>query len=256
MRPSFDVQSAIWHQSGTGLASWQPVSRSNRNEARVRRLYLSVAPGIDRSPCQKPDYSPPSGAEISTSAVFSWIDAPPYSGYRLLFRRKDTGAIVASVDVGGNDAMICPNDSYCRFAGGMPKYPKLETREYEWVVFAKNSTGIWQWWHPGTWSSFYVMPRIPIAVTGEWIGNKLLLNWPSSPDTTQYRADIDNVFTKIYTEDYLCSTSACGGESDVRRVDYLERSGSCYGHVESMVDARRMAPRPKLTERHLLRSAQ
>jgi hypothetical protein len=170
---------------------------------------------------QEASYSPPPGSEISASAVFSWIDAPQHSGYRLLFRRKDTGTIVASVDIGGNDTTICPTDTYCRLAGSAANYPTLETREYEWVVFAKDSaTGIWKWWHPGIWSSFYVMPRIPIAVTGEWIGNKLLLNWPSSPDTTQYRADIDNVFTKTYTEDYLCNAPACAGESDVGHIDY------------------------------------
>ena len=163
---------------------------------------------------QEASYAPPAAAEISIGAVFSWIDAPQYSAYRLLFRRKDTGTIVASVDIGGNDSAVCPSDTYCRLAGGMPNYPKLETREYEWVVFAKDSAGIWQWWHPGTWSSFYIMPRIPIAVTAEWVGNKLILNWPSSPDATQYRADIYNVFTKLYTEDYLCSAPACAGESE------------------------------------------
>jgi hypothetical protein len=178
-------------------------------------LLLSTA-----AQAQEASYSPHPGAEISTSAVFSWIDAPQYSSYRLLFRRKDTSTIVASVDVGGNDTTICPSDTYCRLAESVPNYPSLETREYEWVVFAKDSaTGIWKWWHPGNWSSFYVMPRIPIAVTADWIGNKLFLNWPSSPDATQYRADIDNVFTKLYTEDYLCGAPACAGESDVGHID-------------------------------------
>jgi hypothetical protein len=202
---------------------------------------------------QEVGFSPGTDMELALTGHYAWPDAPHYSSYQILIRRQDTRAVVHSAVIAGNDPAICPNDSQCVLKPGMAGYPNLETRAYEWVVFGFNTgTGTWQWWNPSTWSPFYAMPNLPGTLAANWNGNQLQLDWPAAAGAAYYRADIGNVFTKDYAQDYLCAAPACSATSNVSHIPFgtiLVAMRSCGIHgrctqAGTKAEAYRAPPNP------------
>jgi hypothetical protein len=162
---------------------------------------------------------PATGVEVPLDTPFMWKDVPLFSSYEVRIRRKDTGAYLPYINVGGSDPEVCPGSGWCTLRPGTPGYPALATREYEWRVLARKGT--WQSWIPGTFSNFFVMPALSASVGASWNADVLDLTWLPAAGAASYRADIGNVFTKDYTEDYGCPAGpVCSASSDIGHVPF------------------------------------
>ena len=137
---------------------------------------------------------------------------------------------------------VCLGNGYCRLRPGMPGYPTLEARAYRWTITV-----------PGwTWRLYYALPQPPAWAAANWVGTTLEMSWGGVSGAASYMADIGNVFTKDYTEDYLCSTAVCSGTSNVSHIPFgtiLVGLRSCGLHGKctqraARTEAYRIAPAP------------
>jgi hypothetical protein len=182
-----------------------------------------------------------SDAPIGTAFVWPDTGATTYGfhvrhptaaeGCGTKFPAPPTGCDSGVANTPLNRATVCSN-GVCVLQPGMAGYPTLDSRVYKWTVTI-----------PGwTFRTFYVLPRLPDGAGAFWVGDTLQLTWGSAPGAASYRADISHVFTKDYTEDYVCSTPVCSGTSDVKHIPFgtiLIALRSCGTHGRCTPDGAR-----------------
>jgi hypothetical protein len=99
---------------------------------------------------------------------------------------------------------------------------------------------------------FYAVPPPPAWAAANWTGTTLELSWGGVSGASSYVADIGNVFTKDYTEDYVCATSVCAGTSSVSQIPFgtifvALRSCGTHGKCSKLAartEAYRVGPAP------------
>lgn len=154
---------------------------------------------------------------------FEWSDPAVYTSYTFILVDKATQSVVHSASLSATSGP-CSSGTTCTFSPDMTGYPPatiLDTRDFKWTVLGN---GTWAIGGDGNYN--YIHPILPevSAVTANWTGNTVSLNWPAVAGAVSYHASFMNwafvTSSELYQAASACVGAACAGTADVSQIPF------------------------------------